>query len=136
MKLEGGCYCREVRYEAEGEPALKGQCFCRECQYITGGDSVLIMGMPEAGFKVTKGAPRAFKRTDIEKAVTREFCPNCGTHITTRAMPGMVMIKVGSLDDPSVFGGPQMQIFTCDKQDYHVLFIVGVGVKKTSELMQ
>ncbi len=119
MKVEGGCYCGEVRYETEGEPVMKGQCFCRECQYITGGDSVLIMGMPEPGYKNTKGAPKGFKRTDIEKAVTREFCPNCGTHITTRAMPGLVMIKVGTLDDPSVFEGPQMAIYTCDKQPYH-----------------
>ncbi len=110
MAIEGGCYCGQVRYEAEGDPVLKGQCFCRECQYITGGDSVLIMGMPEEGFKVTKGALKGFKRTDIDNGVTREFCPNCGTHITTLAMPGMVMIKVGTLDDPTVFGGPQMAI--------------------------
>ena len=119
MKLEGGCYCKEVRYESTGDAVLKGQCFCRECQYITGGDSVLIMGVPEDGFKVTKGSLKGFKRPDLPNGVTREFCPNCGTHITTRAMPGMVMIKIGTLDDPSVFGGPEMAIFTCDKQPYH-----------------
>ena len=119
MKIEGGCYCKEVRYESDGEIGMRGQCFCRECQYITGGDSVLIMGVPEEGFRVTKGALKSFKRSDIENAVTREFCPNCGTHVTTRAMPGMVMIKVGTLDDPSIFEGPQMAIYTCDKQAYH-----------------
>jgi hypothetical protein len=119
MKLEGGCYCKEVRYESDGEIGMRGQCFCRECQYITGGDSVLIMGVPEEGFRVTKGALKSFKRSDIENAVTREFCPNCGTHVTTRAMPGMVMIKIGTLDDPAIFEGPQMAIFTCDKQAYH-----------------
>ncbi len=36
-------------------------------------------------------------------------------------MPGMVMIKVGTLDDPEVFEGPQMAIYTCDKQAYHRL---------------
>jgi hypothetical protein len=119
MKVEGGCYCGKVRYEAEGEPAFRGQCFCRECQYISGGDSVLVMGMPEAGFRFTKGAPSTFRRSDIPKPATREFCPSCGTHLTTRAMPGMVMIKIGTLDDPSVFGAPQMAIYTCDKQPYH-----------------
>lgn len=121
MKLEGGCYCKEVRYESTGDVGLKAQCFCRECQYITGGDSVLIMGVPEDGFKVTKGGLKSFKRADLENPVNREFCANCGTHVTTRAMPGMVMIKVGTLDDPSVFEGPQMVIFTCDKQAYHNL---------------
>jgi hypothetical protein len=120
MKIEGGCYCKEVRYEAEGEVGIKAQCFCRECQYITGGDSLLIIGVPETGFKVKKGALKGFQRKDIENAVTREFCPNCGTHVTTRAMPGMVMIKVGTLDDPSAaFEGPQMALYTCDAQPYH-----------------
>ena len=31
------------------------------------------------------------------------------------------MLKVGTLDDPSVFGQPQMVIYTCDKQSYHQL---------------
>ena len=121
MKLEGGCYCRNVRYESTGDVGLRGQCFCRECQYISGGDSVLIVGVPEDGFRITKGQTKAFRRSDLEHPVTREFCPDCGTHVTTRAMPGMVMIKVGTLDDPSVFGAPQMAIFTCDKQPYHRL---------------
>ena len=76
---EGGCYCGEVRYRAEGEPFFKAECFCRECQYITGGASVLVMGMPADGFALTRGAIKGFTRTDIANAVTREFCPNCGT---------------------------------------------------------
>ena len=80
MKIEGGCYCKEVHYEAEGEIGMRAQCFCRECQYISGGDSVLILGVPEDGFRVTKGSLEGFKRSDIENAVTREFCGNCGTH--------------------------------------------------------
>ena len=121
MTIEGGCYCKAVRYESAGEIGMRAQCFCRECQYISGGDSVLILGVPEESFRVTKGEVKSFKRSDIENAVTREFCPDCGTHLTTRAMPGMVMIKIGTLDDPSIFEGPQMAIYTCDKQAYHQL---------------
>lgn len=119
MAIEGGCYCKQVRYVSEGEIGMKAQCFCRECQYITGGDSLLVIGVPEDGFKITQGKLKGFKRSDLENGVTREFCPNCGTHVTTRAMPGLVMIKVGTLDDPSIFEGPQMAIFTCDQQAYH-----------------
>ena len=30
-----------------------------------------------------------------------------------------VVIKVGTLDDPSLFGSPQMAIYTIDKQAFH-----------------
>lgn len=120
---EGGCYCGEVRYRAEGEPMMKAECFCRECQYITGGGSVLVMGMPAAGYAITKGAVKGFTRQDIANAVTREFCPECGTHLSTRApaLPGVVIVKIGSLDDPKAFGGPQIAIFACDAQPFHRL---------------
>jgi hypothetical protein len=121
MQLEGGCYCGGLRYQATGDPIFKGQCHCRECQYITGGHPNVVMAMPESGFSYTKGSPKQFRRSDLEKPVTREFCPECGTHILGRSstLPGALIIKVGTLDDPSVFGGPQMVIFTIDKQSFH-----------------
>ena len=119
MKLEGGCYCKAVRYVAEGEPMMQAQCHCRECQYITGGSPNVFIAMPIPGFKYTKGTPKQFARKDLEKPATREFCPECGTHVVTRA-PGFpaVILKVGSLDDPKVFK-PTMAIYTCDKQPFH-----------------
>jgi hypothetical protein len=119
MKLEGGCYCGKVRYVAEGEPMMKAQCHCRECQYITGGAPNTFIVMPAAGHTYTKGTPKAFTRSDLERAVTREFCPDCGTHLATKP-PGrpVVVVKVGTLDDPKQFM-PQMAIFTVDKQPFH-----------------
>lgn len=119
MKLEGGCYCGKIRYVAEGEPIRKGQCHCRECQFITGGAPNMFVLMPPDGFKYTKGAPKQFTRSDLEKPVTREFCPDCGTHLATRPPRPVVVVKVGTLDDPKLYGGPQMAIFTIDKQPFH-----------------
>jgi hypothetical protein len=119
MKLEGGCYCGAVRYEYEGEVGLRAQCFCRECQHVTGGDSVLVMGIDPQAFRLTEGQLKPFRRNDLDAPVTREFCANCGTHVTTRPAPGMLLLKVGSLDDPSLFEGPQMAIYTCDAQPFH-----------------
>jgi hypothetical protein len=122
MTLEGGCYCGQVRYVAEGDPMIKGQCHCRECQYISGGGPNFFMLMPVKGFSYSKGSPKQFSRTDIEGAVTREFCAECGTHMTTRR-PGLsaVNVKAGTLDDPALFGTPQMAIFTVDKQAFHAI---------------
>ena len=107
MKVTGGCYCKALRYEAEGEPLMKAQCHCRECQHITGGSPNVFMAMPIPGFRYTQGAPQQFTRSDLERAVTRA--------------PGFpaVIIKVGSMDDPSLYGGPMLAIYTCDKQAFH-----------------
>ena len=123
MKFEGGCYCGAVRYSAEGEPMMKAECFCRECQNITGGNSLLAMAMPAENFAITKGTVKGYKRADLENGVTRGFCADCGTHLTTRA-PGFeagVILKVGTMDDPSLFGGAESANFACDKQEYHRL---------------
>ncbi len=120
MAIEGGCYCGAVRFRADGDAMFQGQCHCRECQYATGGNPNVVIAMPESGFSFTKGAPKGFTRTDIENAVTREFCADCGTQLLTRTpnLPGARLIKVGVLDDQSVFS-PQMAIFLIDKQAYH-----------------
>ena len=120
MKFEGGCYCHELRYVADGEPMMKAQCHCRECQYITGGSPNVFIAMPIASFSYTKGTPKKFTRSDLKSPATREFCANCGTHVATRP-PGFpaVIVKVGTLDNPSQFSGPEMAIYTIDKQSFH-----------------
>jgi hypothetical protein len=60
------------------------------------------MNMPPEGFSYTKGTPKQFTRSDLDRAVTREFCAECGTHILTRR-PGL----------------PAMAIYTVDKQAFH-----------------
>jgi len=123
MELEGGCYCGGVRYRVSGDALFRGQCHCRECQYIAGGAPNVVLGMPESGFAYTRGEASGFRRKDLENPVTREFCPECGTHLLSRAptLPGAVLLKVGTLDDPSVFGQPQMAIYTVDKQPFHII---------------
>ena len=120
MKLEGGCYCGAVRYAVDGEPMMKAQCHCRECQYITGGAPNMFMIMPQDAFRYTKGTVKQFTRSDIERPVTREFCPDCGTHLATKPQGRpIVVVKVGTLDEPALFGPPQTPIFTIDKQPFH-----------------
>lgn len=120
MDFTGRCYCGDIAYSASGNPAIKLQCHCRECQYIAGGSANVTIGMPEGGFKYTKGKPSSFQRSDLEHAVTREFCGNCGTHVLTRAagLAGVMLIKVGTMDDPSMFT-PDLAIFTAEKQSFH-----------------
>jgi len=121
MKIDGGCYCGALRFASTADPAFKVQCHCRECQYFSGGHPNVVMALPEAAFSYTKGTPKSFRRSDLPTPVSREFCASCGTHILARApgLPGMVILKVGTLDDPSLFGAPQMAIHLLDKQAFH-----------------
>ena len=123
MKFTGGCYCGAVRYEADGEPVMKARCHCRECQYFTGGEGNDFMAMSVAGFRFTQGEPKSYTRPDLKGAATRQFCADCGTPILTKspALPVAVILKVGSLDEPGLFGGPQMIFQTADAHPFHLM---------------
>ena len=41
--------------------------------------------------------PKQFSRSDLERAVTREFCAECGTHLVTK-VPGLpAVVLVGAV---------------------------------------
>ncbi len=122
MTFSGGCYCGNLRYQANGAPRIKAQCHCRECQYISGGGPNYFILMPGDGFSYAQGTPKSFTRSDLENPVTREFCADCGTHILTRRNDITdVVLKVGTLDTPEVFESAMMAIFTVDQQPFHTL---------------
>jgi hypothetical protein len=79
--------------------------------------NVFIM-MPADGFTYIKGQPKSFTRSDLERPATRQFCANCGTHIASM-LSGPIILKVGTLDDPKLFGQPQVAVQTLDKQSFH-----------------
>ena len=120
--ITGGCYCKQVRYRAVGPALLKAECYCRECQFISGGGAMMVMAVPNEGFAI-EGETRGYARDDWPNAVTRVFCTKCGTHVLTRApgFPQGVILKVGSLDDPAVFGTPDFAAWAQDAQPYHRL---------------
>ena len=122
MAVTGGCYCGEVRYEADGPQEAAFQCHCRECQYLTGGNANIVVVFAESDFRYTKGLASSFARLDLENPVTRHFCGACGTSIGSRSpsRPNSMIVKVGTLDNPGEYQA-QAAIFTCDRQAYHYI---------------
>jgi hypothetical protein len=81
------------------------------------------MAVNAQGFQFTKGTPNSFNKQDRPGAPTRHFCGNCGVHLTARSelAPTAVLIKAGTLDDPSLFEGPQLVTWTSEMQKFHIL---------------
>ena len=123
MEVSGGCYCGEVRYQVSGPVLGKGMCLCRECQHVSAGGGTFAMVVAEQSFRYTQGTPRQFARSDLEAPATRDFCGTCGTHLVTHSTraPKALIVKAGTLDDPSVYGLPDRAIYVGEKQVYHVV---------------
>jgi hypothetical protein len=112
MKIEGGCLVWQVRYSADAEPSFVGVCHCKNCQKGIGSAFATVVALPKPALDV-QGELKTFNdRGDSGKSLYRRFCPECGSSIMdeAEAMPGVVMILTGTLDDTS-WVKPQMEIF-------------------------
>jgi hypothetical protein len=113
-KFTGGCLCGKIKYSAEADPIFMGVCHCKDCQKGTGAVFNAVVAVPEPALHVT-GTPKTFTgKGDSGKAVSRQFCPDCGASLytTVEVMPGVAMLTAGTLDDSSNYK-PSMQIY-CD----------------------
>lgn len=101
MAMTGGCLCGAVRYEVASAPAFAGHCYCTDCRRSSGTGHSTVVGVAEADLKLTGELKGYTSTADSGAAVTRYFCPTCGSGIYSKgARPGMVVLKAGSLDDP------------------------------------
>jgi hypothetical protein len=122
QNLIGGCLCGDIKYEVHCDSSqfFSYSCHCRDCQYITGGppNSAIYIPKPIA---LTKGEPHSYiSKSDTGTEIMRFFCGRCGTHLfgTSERYPGTIVIKVGSLDDPSIFKS-KMNVWVSSAQPWH-----------------
>jgi hypothetical protein len=82
MKIDGGCHCGFIRYEAEADPEEVGVCHCTDCQVFSGSAFRIGVPVPEADFRLLAGAPKVYVKTaESGGKRAQAFCPECGTHI-------------------------------------------------------
>lgn len=109
MPYTGGCACGAIRYEIAAEPFASLDCQCRQCQHESGTGHASHLNFMSATAVVTGKASTWEMVGDGGIVKSRAFCPACGApvYMTFPAMPDVIVVRAGSLDDPSRYR-PQM----------------------------
>ena len=96
-KVQGGCLCGHVRYEAVLTSTEAHYCHCRMCQQASGNIFQLFVGAEKASLRWSH-EPTLYASS---KQAVRGFCSRCGTPLSF-AYHGMndIGLTVGSLDHP------------------------------------
>jgi hypothetical protein len=86
MKIDGGCHCGYITYEAEVDPEKTTICHCTDCQHLSGSAFRTVVRVAGDTFKIIAGEPTIYVKT-AESGARRVqgFCPRCGTPIYSTA---------------------------------------------------
>jgi hypothetical protein len=100
MRVEGGCHCGRIRYEATVDPALVTVCHCTDCQMLTGTGYRVGAPAPRETFVLLSGQPKIYVKTaDSGTKRLHAFCSDCGTPVYSCAIedPPSYTLRVGCL---------------------------------------
>jgi hypothetical protein len=113
MKVDGGCHCGAIRFEAEVAFGTIGVCHCTDCQTLTGSAYRAVIPAPAASF-VLQGKPTEYiKKAESGTQRRHAFCASCGTPIYATAMenPASYSLRVGTIRQRKELGTPARQIW-------------------------
>lgn len=81
MKIDGGCHCGKVRFEAEVDPARVTLCHCSDCQALTGTAFRTTVAAARDDIRI-EGETRIYVKTgESGRRRFQHFCPDCGSHL-------------------------------------------------------
>lgn len=82
MKVDGGCYCGNITFEAELDPGTVRVCHCTDCQHMTGSAYRVNVSVPKDRITFKGGKAKTYTKT-AESGTKRvhAFCPECGTPV-------------------------------------------------------
>ena len=108
----GGCLCGQVRFRITAPAGASRLCWCKDCQRIASNGTANAV-FPSDAIQITGTTAQHVKTADSGNAVTRRFCPACGTQLfsDSTGRPGLTVVRLGTLDDPSAIK-PTANIWT------------------------
>ena len=87
MKIDGGCHCGNITYEAEVDPEKVAICHCTDCQTMSGSAFRAVVPAASDKFKLLSGQPKIYVKTaESGNPRAQAFCPECGTHLYSAAV--------------------------------------------------
>ena len=63
MKIDGGCHCGYIAYEAEVDPEQTTICHCTDCQTLSGSAFRTVIPAPDHSFRILSGEPAIYVKT-------------------------------------------------------------------------
>ena len=116
MKIDGGCHCGNITYEAEIDPDKMALCHCTDCQVNSASAFGVVAHL--VAFELTRGALKTYEK--IAESSTRRaltFCGDCGTRIYAKAADGSAGfwgLRIGTCNQRRDLA-PRMQVW-CDSR--------------------
>lgn len=113
MKIEGGCHCGAIAYEADVNPDMAGICHCTDCQTLSGSPYRVTLPTPAQNFRLLRGTPKTYvKIADSGAQRAQAFCADCGTPIYAAAPvnPPTISLRWGSIKQRAQIA-PKRQIW-------------------------
>jgi len=98
MRIDGGCHCGYLAYEAEIDPGRI--CHCTDCQVFSGSAYTAFVTATRESFRLVAGEPAIYVKTaESGNRRAQAFCPRCGTRIYASAEiePQAYNLRVGTI---------------------------------------
>ena len=112
MRIDGGCHCGLISYEAQIEPETVGVCHCTDCQALSGSAFTVFVPVPKEAFRL-RGEPKIYVKTAASgNRRAQAFCPQCGSRIFASAEkdPQVFNLRVGTVRQRSALA-PKTQLW-------------------------
>ena len=101
MKIDGGCHCGNITYEAEVDPEKATICHCTDCQSLSGAAFRTVVVSLVDAFTLLSGEPKMYAKIGGSGAKRiQAFCPDCGSQIYATSVgdgPKIYGIRLGTV---------------------------------------
>ncbi len=134
MRIDGGCHCGQIAYEAEIDPETVVICHCTDCQTLSGSAFRVVVPAKKEDFRLLRGSPKVYVKTAESGAKRLQaFCSECGTPIYS-ARPGdtpAYSLRVGTIRQRAELR-PSSQVWCRSQLDWVTSLAAVRGLERQS----